>query len=97
MPTEPTGIPLSLDGRTALITGGSRGIGAATVRLFRRAGARVAFSYRQAEEQAQSLSTECGGPDLCLPIRQDGEGDQRSWWRGDEVPESEVLAGSRCY
>ena len=41
------GVTLSLAGRTALITGGSRGIGAATVRLFRQAGARVAFSYQQ--------------------------------------------------
>jgi len=45
------GVTLSLAGRTALITGGSRGIGAATVRLFRQAGARVAFSYHSAAEQ----------------------------------------------
>ena len=66
-----SGVSLSLAGRTALVTGGSRGIGAATVRLFRRAGARVAFSYLQAEEQAKALSAECGGPDHCLPIRQE--------------------------
>jgi 3-oxoacyl-[acyl-carrier protein] reductase len=64
------GVTLSLAGRTALITGGSRGIGAATVRLFRQAGAKVAFSYNSATEQAQALSEECGGPDLCLPIQQ---------------------------
>ena len=64
------GVTLSLAGRTALITGGSRGIGAATVRLFRQAGARVAFSYRQAADQANTLSAACGGPDLCLPIQQ---------------------------
>src|ERR1700674_2930373 len=65
-----SGVPLSLAGRTALITGGSRGIGAATVRLFRQAGARVAFSYQSAIGQAQALSAECGGPSLCLPIQQ---------------------------
>ena len=72
-PTNPIpapGVTLSLAGRTALITGGSRGIGAATVRLFRQAGARVAFSYHAAAEQAAALAAECGGPSLCLPIQQ---------------------------
>jgi len=64
-------VPLSLAGRTALITGGSRGIGAATVRLFRQAGARVAFSYRTAAAQAEALSAELGGPSVCLGIQQD--------------------------
>jgi 3-oxoacyl-[acyl-carrier protein] reductase len=68
---ETTGVSLSLAGRTALITGGSRGIGAAAVRLFRQAGARVAFSYRSAEAQARSLVEECGGGDQCIALRQD--------------------------
>jgi 3-oxoacyl-[acyl-carrier protein] reductase len=63
------GVSLSLAGRTALVTGGSRGIGAATVRLFRQAGARVAFSYISAQSQAEALSAELGGPSLCLPIQ----------------------------
>ena len=67
----PAGVNLSLPGHTALITGGSRGIGAAAVRLFRRAGARVAFSYQSAQEQAESLSMELGGPSSCLPIQQE--------------------------
>ena len=69
-PLIPTpGVTLSLAGRTALITGGSRGIGAATVRLFRQAGARVAFSYRTSADQAEALAAELGGPTVCLPIR----------------------------
>jgi 3-oxoacyl-[acyl-carrier protein] reductase len=64
------GVSLSLEGRTALVTGGSRGIGAATVRLFRQAGARVAFSYISAQPQAEALSAELGGPTVCLPICQ---------------------------
>ncbi len=68
---QPTGVSLSLEGRTALITGGSRGIGTATVRLFRQAGARVAFSYRSARGQAEALQAECGGPDVCRALHKE--------------------------
>lgn len=46
--------------RTALVTGGSRGIGAACVRAFTQAGYRVAFLYRAAEEAARALADETG-------------------------------------
>ncbi len=65
------GVSLSLAGRVALVTGGSRGIGAATVRMFRRAGARVVFSYRTAKGQADALVKECGGEDVCRAVRQE--------------------------
>ena len=53
-------ISLSLSGKVALITGGSRGIGAAAVRMFADAGARVAFNYQRAKTQADQLVKEIG-------------------------------------
>ena len=65
------GVSLSLEGKVMLVTGGSRGIGAATVRLAREAGARVVFSYRSAERQALQLVEACGGPEVCRALKQE--------------------------
>ena len=46
--------------RTVLITGGSRGIGAAMVRLFSKNGYKVAFTYKNSHEQARLVSEESG-------------------------------------
>ncbi len=66
-------IPLSLGGKVALVTGGSRGIGAATVRMFVRAGARVIFNYQKAQAEAEKLTRECGSEN-CAAIACNLEG-----------------------
>jgi 3-oxoacyl-[acyl-carrier protein] reductase len=63
------GILLSLEGRVAVVTGGSRGIGAAIVRLFTQAGGRVLFNYQKAAAEAGKLAAECGGPGKCAAIQ----------------------------
>lgn len=47
-----------LTNKKALITGGSRGIGAAIVRRFAEEGAAVAFTYNSSKEKAEALAAE---------------------------------------
>ncbi len=61
---------LTLDSKVALVTGGSRGIGAASVRMFVAAGARVIFNYQAAKAQADDLVRECGAEN-CRAVRSD--------------------------
>jgi 3-oxoacyl-[acyl-carrier protein] reductase len=59
----------SLGGKIALVTGGSRGIGAAIVRRLSRDGATVAFTYASSPERAQALEAEveaAGGRALAI-------------------------------
>jgi 3-oxoacyl-[acyl-carrier protein] reductase len=50
----------SLEGKTALVTGGSRGIGAAIARELAEAGAAVTLSYRSGKDEAEAVAHESG-------------------------------------
>ncbi len=49
---------MKLAGKTALVTGGSRGIGRACVWALAKEGAKVAFTYNSNAEAAESLVKE---------------------------------------
>jgi 3-oxoacyl-[acyl-carrier protein] reductase len=66
-----SGVSLGLEDKVALVTGGSRGIGAEIVRLFAKSGAKVAFNYRQAKERAEGVVADCGGSERCVAFEQD--------------------------
>jgi 3-oxoacyl-[acyl-carrier protein] reductase len=51
----------SLDGKTALVTGASKGIGRAIAQELARAGATVVVGYRTGGEEAEALARELGG------------------------------------
>jgi 3-oxoacyl-[acyl-carrier protein] reductase len=51
----------SLEGRTALVTGGSRGIGRAIAAELAKAGAQVVIGYRSGADEAEAVASEIGG------------------------------------
>ena len=61
---------MTLAGKIAVVTGGSRGIGRAIVRRLAADGARVVFSYRQDKSAADALARELGD---AVAVRADQE------------------------
>ena len=61
MVAAPSGVFCSLEGKTALVTGASRGIGRAIALELGRAGAHVVVGYRSGTEEARAVAEEVGG------------------------------------
>jgi 3-oxoacyl-[acyl-carrier protein] reductase len=76
------GVTSAGESRVALVTGGSRGLGAAIVRALADRGLRVAFTYRERADLAEELCEElaAGGGERPLPLRFDQESET-----GEEV------------
>ena len=54
--------------RKILITGGSRGIGAACVKKFAKEGAAVCFVYKSSHAEAEKLAKETGAAPICADL-----------------------------
>ena len=72
---------------TVLLTGGSRGIGAAAVKLFARQGHRVFFLYEKNHEAARAVEAETGAVGLCCDVA-DGAAVRDVFSR---IPEVDIL------
>ncbi len=64
---------IDLSGKTALVTGGSRGVGAATAVMLAQAGASVAITYKERKSAADEVLNRIaevwgGGPSARLPV-----------------------------
>ena len=58
---------------TVMITGGSRGIGAACVRRFAAAGHRVFFLYEKEHEAASAVAEETGATAICADVADESQ------------------------
>ena len=58
---------MRLQDKVCVVTGSSRGIGAAIARAYAREGATVAVTYHSAKQEGEAVARDCGA-ELCLPL-----------------------------
>jgi len=80
----------SLEGKTALVTGGSRGIGRAIALELARAGARVTLSYRSGKDEADEVASEAGGRAVQADVSNAGDAKRLV----DEAGELDILVNN---
>ena len=73
--------------KTVVITGGSRGIGAAAVELFAARGDRVYFLYEKNHEAAKAVAEKTGATPICCDVA-DGKAVQVAF---SQIPDVDVL------
>jgi 3-oxoacyl-[acyl-carrier protein] reductase len=80
----------SLEGRTALVTGGSRGIGRAIAAELANAGAQVVIGYRSGVDEAEGLATEIG----CRAVQADVSDPEEAKMLVEEAGEVDLLVNN---
>jgi 3-oxoacyl-[acyl-carrier protein] reductase len=80
----------SLEGKTALVTGGSRGIGKAIALELGRAGASVLVGYRSGAKEAEAVAAEIGG----RPVEADVADPKQAAEMVEEAGELDILVNN---
>jgi 3-oxoacyl-[acyl-carrier protein] reductase len=82
----------SLQGKTALVTGGSRGIGRAIALELARAGAEVVVGYNAGGEEAEAVAGEAEG--ACRPVQADISDPEQAKRLVEEAGDLDILVNN---